>query len=387
MLVAPLAIGAFAATAMVTAIGAYFSSSSEPAPGKARGLPKSPYSSASSALIHISSPSKHSNDGIKSSSPSVTASTSSQASETKKYVPDPPLPFEFRCDTSPLRCTKDGRIIYIESDTMEFKRGGVPQVRHWKKQIGRYICAFLNSYGGTLLIGIEDDGTVCGVDWDRSFLDELQLALASALQYEMWPKVDPSYIRLQTIPLLNYKYVLAIFVACLHHSDRRVFYFNRDGEYQPFCRSLASNHVLDSKTCADRSTYGRPKYTGNYHEILPTNPSKSYLEASKHASSQPSQPARSASPTTPKKAQSTQSNAPRAQNPQPKQSSKAPPVQRSRSKSSSPSKASSSSSAPATTGKPSRRSRAAQRNGSTASQPRAAKRAASAPKSTTPAKR
>ena len=42
-----------------------------------------------------------------------------------------------------------------EGFTVEFKRSGTSNV-------GRELCAFANATGGTLLIGITDDGKRCG---------------------------------------------------------------------------------------------------------------------------------------------------------------------------------------------------------------------------------
>jgi predicted HTH transcriptional regulator len=35
-----------------------------------------------------------------------------------------------------------------------------------KKVILKTVVAFMNSYGGTLIIGVEDNGTVCGIEGD-----------------------------------------------------------------------------------------------------------------------------------------------------------------------------------------------------------------------------
>ena len=43
-----------------------------------------------------------------------------------------------------------------ESQAMEFKRTST-------KDAGKTICAFANASGGTLLIGVEDEGTIVGV--------------------------------------------------------------------------------------------------------------------------------------------------------------------------------------------------------------------------------
>ena len=44
-----------------------------------------------------------------------------------------------------------------EGFTLEFKRTGT-------SNIGRELCAFANATGGKILIGVSDDGAICGVN-------------------------------------------------------------------------------------------------------------------------------------------------------------------------------------------------------------------------------
>ncbi|MFB0517365.1 MAG: helix-turn-helix domain-containing protein [Candidatus Neomarinimicrobiota bacterium] len=68
-----------------------------------------------------------------------------------------------------------------ESHFREFKSGfkGSPDKkvpRHWKeisKDIGDTLVGFANSDGGELLVGVEDDGTVTGLDLPDNDLDNL----------------------------------------------------------------------------------------------------------------------------------------------------------------------------------------------------------------------
>lgn len=47
--------------------------------------------------------------------------------------------------------------MFVENKTTEFKREYVDDIK-------KTVIAFANSAGGTLYIGVNDDGTVCGVD-------------------------------------------------------------------------------------------------------------------------------------------------------------------------------------------------------------------------------
>lgn len=50
-----------------------------------------------------------------------------------------------------------------EDQHTEFKR-------LWKDEFFREICAFANTQGGTLYIGVEDDGTIVGVNNAKQLL-------------------------------------------------------------------------------------------------------------------------------------------------------------------------------------------------------------------------
>ncbi len=57
-----------------------------------------------------------------------------------------------------------------ESYTTEFKSS-------LNKEIKNEICSFVNSSGGKLIVGVEDDGTVCGVQIDNKIRSQLQTSL------------------------------------------------------------------------------------------------------------------------------------------------------------------------------------------------------------------
>ena len=61
-----------------------------------------------------------------------------------------------------------------ENQNMEYKRS-------WRDEYLKWICAFANAEGGTLFIGIEDDGTVVGVEDSKRLLEELPNKIASTM--------------------------------------------------------------------------------------------------------------------------------------------------------------------------------------------------------------
>ena len=66
-----------------------------------------------------------------------------------------------------------GLLAIGEGFTTEFKRSVT-------KELGREICAFANATGGTILLGVEDDGQVRGVDNHNRLKSQIQSYARSA---------------------------------------------------------------------------------------------------------------------------------------------------------------------------------------------------------------
>lgn len=57
-----------------------------------------------------------------------------------------------------------GAFLGSETRNMEFKRGSGEYLNlAFKHHVQRYVCAFLNSEGGSLLVGVENNGLVQGI--------------------------------------------------------------------------------------------------------------------------------------------------------------------------------------------------------------------------------
>jgi len=85
-------------------------------------------------------------------------------------------PFEARCRESEL----EQLIAQGESEKLEFKstmrynlNANRPD-KEMEREIARTICAFMNTEGGTLIIGVDDDGTILGLEKDFSTLGRRQ---------------------------------------------------------------------------------------------------------------------------------------------------------------------------------------------------------------------
>ncbi len=122
-----------------------------------------------------------------------------------------------------------------ESDKLEFKStvrtnlatGEVD--KRMEKAVLKTIVAFLNTDGGTLLIGVSDDGEICGADLD-SFenLDKMNLHMTNMIASAIGNGFIP-YINFKSIEFEDGKYVIR--VKCTP-ADKAVFL--REGKNEQF---------------------------------------------------------------------------------------------------------------------------------------------------------
>lgn len=96
-----------------------------------------------------------------------------------------------------------GAFLGSETRSMEFKRGGGEYLSlAFKHHLRRYVCAFLNSEGGSLLVGVEDSGLVRGIRCSHHEEDRVRLLVDSVLQ-GFRPQVFPDAYTLTFIPVVN----------------------------------------------------------------------------------------------------------------------------------------------------------------------------------------
>ena len=113
-----------------------------------------------------------------------------------------------------------------EGITVEYKRaeGGLP------KNIFETVCAFLNRNGGTILLGVEDDGTVKGIDSGVAETICKQFADLS----NNATKLDPVFLLHPTVIDFQGKKLIHVFVPAssqVHQTDRKVFDRSSDGDF------------------------------------------------------------------------------------------------------------------------------------------------------------
>uniref|UniRef100_A0A2K6FAH9 Schlafen like 1 n=1 Tax=Propithecus coquereli TaxID=379532 RepID=A0A2K6FAH9_PROCO len=96
-----------------------------------------------------------------------------------------------------------GTFLGSETRNMEFKRGGGEYLNlAFKHHVRRYVCAFLNSEGGSLLVGVKDSGLVQGIRCSHRDEDRTRLLVDSILQ-GFKPQVFPDAYTLAFIPVVS----------------------------------------------------------------------------------------------------------------------------------------------------------------------------------------
>ena len=110
-------------------------------------------------------------------------------------------------------------ILQGESDKLEFKstirtnlQTGEPDKR-MEKAVLKTLVAFMNSEGGTLLIGVSDDGTVCGIDLDGfDNRDKLNLHFTNMISSSIGNEYLP-YIKFKLVDFDEKRSVMRVVCA------------------------------------------------------------------------------------------------------------------------------------------------------------------------------
>ncbi|XP_070534524.1 uncharacterized protein [Ptychodera flava] len=150
-----------------------------------------------------------------------------------------------RANSRPLKSTEKsfavGQKLGNESRHLEYKAGGGEYLKKiFKEHIGKYVCAFLNSEGGTLMIGVADDGTVQGVHCDQIREDRVRRDIDSVIR-NFKPQVFTEMYTVDFVPVRNQRSgplkVIKITVNGgisdnLYESDKGEVYLRRDGSVQ-----------------------------------------------------------------------------------------------------------------------------------------------------------
>ena len=114
-----------------------------------------------------------------------------------------------------------------EDIDVEFKEAKTALPRSLFQSVG----AFLNQDGGTVLLGVEDNGDISGVDPDS--VDKLRRDIANLSNNP--EKLDPPYLLFPHALELNDKWVIQIQVPAssqVHRADGDVYLRSEDGDYR-----------------------------------------------------------------------------------------------------------------------------------------------------------
>jgi len=142
-----------------------------------------------------------------------------------------------------------------ESYTLEFKSSLQWDMRKKDKNAGlresvlKTVAAFLNSGGGTLIIGVEDDGTVCGLDGDLRLqagsIDRFENLLATLISQKIGARVSPLYtMRFDEVEGRQ------VCILDVKRSSKPVYLETSKGK-QFFVRSSNSTRALDVEEARD----------------------------------------------------------------------------------------------------------------------------------------
>ncbi|XP_014377337.1 schlafen-like protein 1 [Alligator sinensis] len=139
-----------------------------------------------------------------------------------------------------------GAFMGSESRNVEFKRGSGEYLSGTLKyHVRKYACAFLNSEGGSLFVGVEDSGFVHGVRCGHKEEDRVRLLVDSILK-GFKPQVFPDAYALTFIPVIKaedtgiFLKVVRLSIhpprpqgeVLLYETDQGEVYLRRDGSIQ-----------------------------------------------------------------------------------------------------------------------------------------------------------
>ncbi|KAK0056924.1 schlafen-like protein 1 [Biomphalaria pfeifferi] len=134
--------------------------------------------------------------------------------------------------------------IGTETRHAEFKKGGVINERYsFRDMVGKYMCGFLNSEGGTIFFGVNDSGVVLGLDLDPQYEAALKRDITcSARMIE--PHVSTSEYSVNFARVMERTGDMSLYLKVLEicvkprdpperlYSYKDIIYMRRDGSLQ-----------------------------------------------------------------------------------------------------------------------------------------------------------
>ncbi|XP_071481221.1 schlafen-like protein 1 [Diadema antillarum] len=96
-----------------------------------------------------------------------------------------------------------GQHLGNETRMLEFKEMSNLNLQYLRKTVSRYVCAFLNSSGGALMLGVDDRGNVTGTPMTHRQEDDVRLAIDDTIK-KFDPPVLPQMYSVLFIPVLDH---------------------------------------------------------------------------------------------------------------------------------------------------------------------------------------
>ncbi len=127
----------------------------------------------------------------------------------------------------------------LEDKTLELIQQGEGLTLEFKecrntlnRDVYESVCAFLNRHGGTLLLGVKDNGNILGVDLDLDRVDQIKKDFVTAINNPQ--KINPAcYLFVNEVKLQN-KTVLSVYIpesSQVHLCNGRIYDRNEDGDF------------------------------------------------------------------------------------------------------------------------------------------------------------
>ncbi|XP_028454120.1 schlafen-like protein 1 [Perca flavescens] len=163
-----------------------------------RNADKHRWAVGGSKWVHKQSSSGHSAARPQPQSPTVQDHTAEGLDTPAQHIPR-----VSERDISSCQWLRNGAHIGNETRNIEFKLGtGNYMEKNFSKQVLRYGCAFMNSGGGSLLVGVQDNGVVCGVSFNHKKEDRTRLQVDEAVK-RFNPPLFPHNYSLRFLPVIT----------------------------------------------------------------------------------------------------------------------------------------------------------------------------------------
>jgi len=143
-----------------------------------------------------------------------------------------------------------------EDRTREFKANQMDGKIGWKELTAKNVSAFLNSEGGSLFFGINDDGIITGVAADRAKRDKVRLDfdnMMKAFQPVVAPQLYSFEMHLAHNPADPDKEMYVVQIR-VHPGAQTDVYFTGGSSSQAFRRHDGSTYAMDATLIKERHT-------------------------------------------------------------------------------------------------------------------------------------